>query len=45
MAKKPRLRQVWTVNMCSKDFLNLHGSIFVRFFDHSERQQPRETQF
>ena len=31
---------LWTVNMLKgpKDCLNPHGSIFVRFFDYSERK-------
>ena len=36
--RKSRVSEhLWRVNMfkCPKDFLNLHGSIFVRFFDHS----------
>ena len=35
---------LWTVNMLKapKDYLILHGSIFVIFFDHSERNSSRK---
>ena len=38
---------LWTVNMlkCPKHFLNLHSSIFLKFFDHSEREWARRTLF
>ena len=38
--KSPVSEHLWTVNMLKrpKHFLNLHGSIFVIFFDHSERE-------
>ena len=38
--KSSVLEHLWTVNMlkCPKDCSNLHGSIFVIFFDHSERK-------
>ena len=37
--------QLWTVNMlkCPKDCINLHGSIFGIFFDHSERISSRNS--
>ena len=36
---------LWTIKMlkCLKDFLNLQGSIFVIFFDHSERKSASFT--
>ena len=38
---------LWTVNMLKgpKDYFNLHGSIFVRFFDNSERKSARKFLF
>ena len=35
---------LWTVNMLKapKHCLNQHGSIFVKFFDHSERKAARK---
>ena len=38
---------LWTVIMLNgpKDCLNLHGSIFVRYFDHSERKAARKILF
>ena len=38
--KIPVSGHLWTVNMLKgpKHCLNLHGSIFVRFFDHSEKK-------
>ena len=47
MAKKPLPQHLWAVNMLKgpKDCLNLHGSIFLRFFDHSERKPVRKIFF
>ena len=48
MPKKTRVRtQSWTVMMLKgpKDCLNLHGSIFVLFFDHSEGKSARNALF
>ena len=41
LLKSPVSEHLWTVNMLKgpKHFLNLHGSILVRFFDHSEKNQ------
>ena len=38
---------LWTVNMLKdpKDLLNLRGSIFVKFFDHSDRKLPQKNTF
>ena len=45
--KNPVLEHLWTVNMLNgpKHCLNLHGSIFLTFFDHSERKSAPETIF
>ena len=45
--KSPLWEHLQTVNMlkCPKDCLNLHGSIFVRFFDHSERKSSQKIIF
>ena len=42
--KSPVSEHLWTVNMLKgpKHFLNLHGSIFVRFFDDFERKSARK---
>ena len=47
MPKKSVSEQLWTVNMLKgpKDCLNLQGSIFVKFFDHSERKSDPEAIF
>ena len=38
--KSPVPEHLWTANMLKgpKHFLNLHSSIFLIFFDHSERE-------
>ena len=38
--KSPKSEYLWAVNMLKgpKECLNLHGSIFVIFFDHSEKK-------
>ena len=43
--KSPVSEHLWAVNMLKapKHCLNLHGSIFVIFFDHSERTWARKT--
>ena len=43
--KRPLSEHLWTVNMFKspKYSLNLHGSIFVIFLDHSERQSDRKA--
>ena len=45
--KGPMSEYLLTVNMlkCAKDSLNLHGSIFVIFLDHSERKWARKILF
>ena len=45
--KSPVSEHLWTVNMLKgpKHCINLHGSIFVIFFDHSERKSARKTLF
>ena len=45
--KSPVLEHLWTVNMLKrpKDCLNLHGSVFVRFFDHSKSKSARKYLF
>ena len=45
--KSPVSEHLWTVNMLNgpKDCLNLHGSIFVRFFHHSERKSRPKILF
>ena len=42
--KSPVSQHFWVVNMLKapKECLNLHGSIFVRFFDDSERKSTRQ---
>ena len=47
MAKKPLSQHLWAVNMLKgpKDCLNLHGSIFLRFFDHSEMESALKIRF
>ena len=42
--KSPVSEHSWRVNMLKgpKHFLNLHGSIFVIFLDHSETKSPRK---
>ena len=46
-AKKPLPQHLWPVKMLKrpKDCLNLHGSIFVIFFDHSKMKWGQEIQF
>ena len=38
--KSPKSEHLWTVNMLKgpKECLNMHGSIFVIIFDHSEKK-------
>ena len=38
---------LWTANMLKglKHFLNLHGSIFLIFFVHSERKSSQKSPF
>ena len=45
--KSPVSEHFWTVNILksSKQCLNLHGSIFVKFFDHSVRNQLQKFCF
>ena len=45
--KSPVSEHLWTVNMLKgpKHCINLKGSIFVIFFDHSERKSARKTLF
>ena len=40
MLKKPLSEHLWRVNMLKgpKDCLNLHGCIFLIYFDHSEKK-------
>ena len=50
LLKCPKSRiseHLWTVNMLNgpKHCQNLHGSIFVRYFDHSERKSRRKSLF
>ena len=47
MLKKPASERLWTVNILKglNHWLNLHGSVFVIFFDNSEIKSPRETLF
>ena len=47
MPKKPLLEHLWAVNMLKgpKDYLNLHGSVFVIFFVNSEMKSPRKSWF
>ena len=47
MPKSPVSEHLWTVNMLKgpKDCLNLRGSIFVMFFDHSERKSAPKIMF
>ena len=44
MSKKPRVTTLLGSQHVegSKECLNLHGSIFVRFFDDSERKSTRQ---
>ena len=44
MPKKPRVRTFLRVNMLKalKNCLNLHGSIFILFFDDSEITSDRK---
>ena len=45
--KRPVSQHLWTVNMLkgAKHCLNLQGSIFVKFLDHSERKSDPEILF
>ena len=45
--KGPVSEELWTVNVLKspKPFLNLHGSIFVRFFDNSEKKISPKSSF
>ena len=45
--KSPVSEHLWTVNMlkCPKVYLNFHGTIFVTYFDHSERKSARKVLF
>ena len=45
--KIPVSEHLWTVNMLKgpKDWLNLHGRIFVIFFDRSKRKSPQKILF
>ena len=45
--KSPLSEHLWTVHMLKgpKNCLNLHGSIFVIFFDHSERKLAQKILF
>ena len=47
MPKSTVSELLWIVKMLkgSKDCLNLHGSIFVVFFDHSERKSAEKILF
>ena len=47
MAKKPRVRTLMDGQHVTGpiDWLNLHGSIFVIFFDNSERKSARQILF
>ena len=47
MPRKHCLRTLMDSQMLkgSKDCLNLHGSIFVVFFDHSERKSAEKILF
>ena len=47
MAKKPLSQHLRAVNMlkCPKNCLNLHCSIFVIFFDHSEMKSAWKILF
>ena len=38
---------LWTVKMlkCPKGCLNMHDSIFIIFFDHSEKKSPQKIIF
>ena len=47
MPKNPVSENFWTVNMLkgSKNCVNLHGSIFAIFFDHSETKSARKALF
>ena len=45
--KRPVSKHLWTVNMLKapKHCINLHGCIFVRFSDHTERKSVRKFDF
>ena len=45
MPKSPVWGHLWTVNILKgpKHCLNLHGSIFVIFSDHSEKQSAQKN--
>ena len=45
--KSPVLKYLWTVNISEgpKHCLNLHRSVFVVFFDHSQKNSARKTLF
>ena len=47
MPKEPVTEHLWTANMLKgpKHCLNLHGRIFVIFFDHSERKSAQKILF
>ena len=45
--KSPVSEHLWTLNILKgpKHCKNLHGSIFITFFDHSERKSARKYLF
>ena len=47
MSEKNQIRSLWTVKMLKgpKDCLNLHGSIFVILFGHSETKSAWQILF
>ena len=47
MPKKPLSQHLWAAKMLKrpKDCLNLHGSTFVIFFDHSKMKWAQEILF